>query len=238
MSGMARTALYLPLLISLFLVSACRQPAGIDPAVSGDAPAAATTVDRPAAGAGAPLVVFLGDSLTAGFGLSHSVAFPAVTIAALRDRGLELRLVNAGVSGDTTAGGLSRLPWLLKQAPDVVVIALGANDGLRGLPVTMTERNLRSMIGLVRDAGAGVLLLAMRIPPSYGPEYTADFAAIYTRIAADLEVRLVESFLEGVGGRMSMNLGDGLHPNLAGHRRLAENLAPHLEALLRERIVS
>lgn len=235
---MTRTTLYLPLLISLFLVSACSQPAGIDPAVSGDAPAAATTVDRPAAGAGEPLVVFLGDSLTAGFGLSHSVAFPAVTVAALRDRGLELRLVNAGVSGDTTAGGLSRLPWLLNQAPDVVVIALGANDGLRGLPVTMTERNLRSMIGLVRDAGAGVLLLAMRIPPSYGPEYTADFAAIYTRIAADLEVRLVESFLEGVGGRMSMNLGDGLHPNLAGHRRLAENLAPYLEALLRERIVS
>ena len=182
-----------------------------------------------------PLVVFLGDSLSAGLGLSGEPPFPEYCGELLRERGVALRIVNAGVSGDTTAGGLERLPWLLRQNPDIVVIELGANDGLRGLPLGMVRDNLERMIGAARAGGADVLLLGMQIPPSYGQSYTAGFAAIYTDLASDLEVELVADFLAGVGGRADMNLPDGLHPNGPGHRRLAENIAPALQGLIERR---
>ena len=180
------------------------------------------------------LIAFLGDSLTAGLGLAGDGPFPTIAGELLRKQGLAVRIVNAGVSGDTTAGGVTRLPWVMRQRPDILIIGLGANDGMRGLPLEMTERNLRALVRDARGGGAAVLLLGMHIPPSYGPVYAADFAAIYPRVARDLDVELAAAFLDGVGGRPSMNLPDGLHPNGAGHRRLAANIVPLLERLIGE----
>jgi acyl-CoA thioesterase I len=184
--------------------------------------------------AGLPLVVFLGDSLTAGLGLEESQAYPALIEKRLREEGTPIRVLNAGVSGDTTAGGLSRLGWLLNQHPDVVVVGLGGNDGLRALPVEDTEKNLREILRRARETGARVLLLGLQIPPNYGPDYTRSFAAIYPRIAKDLDVPLVPFMLEGVGGVRSLNLEDGVHPNVEGQKRVAENVLPYLTEVLAE----
>lgn len=197
----------------------------------------------PPAGAGRPdeaarpLVVFLGDSLTAAFGLEEDEGYPARAAAELEGRGLPIRALNAGISGDTTAGGLERLDWLLAQRPDVLVVELGANDGLRGQPLAGVEANLRAIVERARAAGALVVLVGMRIPPNYGPDYARDFAAIYPRLARELGVPLVPFLLEGVAARPELNLPDGLHPNARGYgivaRTVADSLAPVLERLSR-----
>lgn len=199
-----------------------------EPSTTATTPA---TSDTPAAEAG-PLVVFLGDSLTAGFGLAGDLAFPAVLDRMMDAAGRPVRVVNAGVSGDTTAGGQRRLDWLLRQSPDVLVIGLGANDGLRGLDLADTEANLRAIVIGARTGGAVPLILGMRIPTNYGPDYTEPFAAIYGRLAEELDVPIVPLALEGVGGVDAMNLEDGIHPNEQGHERMAENIQPVLEAAL------
>jgi acyl-CoA thioesterase-1 len=181
-----------------------------------------------------PLVVFLGDSLTAGLGLDEDQAYPAVLERELEEEGVPVRVLNAGVSGDTTAGGLSRIGWLLGQRPDVVVVALGGNDGLRALPVEQAEKNLREIVRRAQAAGARVLLLGMRMPPNYGPEYTQSFEGMYTAIAKDMNVPLVPFFLEGVGGERSLNQGDGIHPTAERQEVLAKNVMPYLEEVLRE----
>jgi acyl-CoA thioesterase-1 len=202
-------------------------------------PAPETAVEAPAAAAergnsSAPLVVFLGDSLTAGLGLAEEDAFPAVLERDLRAAGRPVRVVNAGVSGDTSAGGLARLDWLLRQRPDVLVVGLGANDGLRGLRPEATRDNLRAILSRARGAGVRVLLLGMRLPPNYGPEYTRSFAEVYAGLAAELDVPLVPFLLEEVGGRPELNLPDGIHPTAAGHRLLAATVRPYLLKLLGE----
>jgi len=181
-----------------------------------------------------PLIVFLGDSLTAGLGLPGDLAYPAVIGERLSREGTAVRIVNAGVSGDTTAGGLSRVDWLLRQRPDILVIGLGANDGLRGQPLENAESNLRAIISRARAAGARVLLLGMRIPTNYGPDYTAAFSAMYPRIARTENVALVPFLLEGVGGRAELNLADGLHPNARGQQIVAENVLRVLRPMLTE----
>lgn len=179
-----------------------------------------------------PRVVFLGDSLAAGYGLEEEQAFPALVGALLAAEGLPVEIVNAGVSGDTTAGGLARVDWVLSQRPDVLVVELGANDGLRGLPLASTEENLRQILMKGKRSGAALVLAGMRLPPNYGRDYTRDFEAIYPRLAAQFDAHLVPFLLEGVGGRRSLNLPDGLHPNAAGHRKVAETVLPALlEAL-------
>ncbi len=189
----------------------------------------------PAAGAGSPLVVFLGDSLTAGLGLAADQAYPAVLERQLRADGVAARVINAGVSGDTTAGGLRRETWLLAQHPAILVVGLGANDGLRGAAVADVERNLRDIVANARKTGAAVLLLGMQIPPNYGPDYAGAFAAVYPRIARDLHVALVPFLLAGVGGIPNLNQADGIHPTAAGHQIVAANVKPYLEDLLRHR---
>lgn len=180
-----------------------------------------------------PLVLFLGDSLTAGYGLGEDLAFPALVAERLAEAGRPIEVVNAGVSGDTSAGGLARLDWLLRLEPDVVVVGLGGNDGLRGLDLGMTEANLRRIVDEVEASGAEVVLLGMRMPPNYG-EYAEEFAALYPRLAVELDVPLVPFLLEGVGGDPALNLPDGIHPNEAGQRRVAETVAPVLAAVLEE----
>jgi acyl-CoA thioesterase-1 len=185
----------------------------------------------PPAGSG-PLVVFLGDSLTAGQGVEAEEAFPALLGRDLGAAGNPIRPVNAGVSGDTTAGGLSRLPWLLRQKPDLMVVELGANDGLRGLPLRDMEANLRQIVEKAQGAGAKVLLLGMQIPPNYGPDYAQGFADVYPRLARDLGVPLVPFLLEGVGGVRDLNQGDGIHPTAKGHEKLAATVRPYLEKMI------
>ncbi len=179
-------------------------------------------------------MVFLGDSLTAGLGLPADQAYPALLARELSGDGFAVRVINAGVSGDTSAGGLRRLRWLLAQHPAAVVVGLGGNDALRGQPPAEIERNLREIVTQARQAGARVLLLGMQIPPNYGPDYTAAFAAIYPRIAGELHVPLVPFLLAGVGGVAELNQADGIHPTAAGQVKVAANVKPYLEELLRQ----
>ncbi len=234
------------ILLSVLLVAAlaCRAPAS-----EAFAPAAAlpgSLPARPAASAAsttstasatlrrsqAPVVIFLGDSLTAGLGLEGTEAFPALLADRLAAEGRPLRVINAGVSGDTTAGGLRRLDWLLRQKPAVLVVGLGANDALRGAEVTEIERNLREILRRAQAAGARVLLLGMQIPPNYGPDYTQRFSDLYRRIAKDMGVPLVPFLLAGVGGIPELNQADGIHPTAVGERRVADNVYPYLKDLL------
>jgi len=218
-------------------LSACGAQAANDPRPVARAVPAANSVPaaRPVAPASAtaatPVVIFLGDSLTAGLGLDEGQAYPALLDRQLREEGRPARVINAGVSGDTTAGGLSRLGWLLKQRPDLVVVGLGANDGLRGLPLAEVESNLRAIILRSQAAGARVLLLGMRIPTNYGP-YAGQFAAIYPKLAKEMHVPLVPFLLDKVGGIRSLNQADGVHPTAKGQEIVARNVRPYLEKVL------
>lgn len=232
----------LPLLATIALgVPACEaeapQPAD---AIGPDAPPAddpagltgsASRAGRDPANENAPTVVVLGDSLAAGLHLPAEEAFPARLEEALAAAGTPVRVVNAGISGDTTAGGLRRLDWILRQDPDVLVVELGANDGLRGVPLAEVESNLRAILERARAAGAQVLLLGIDLPPSYGA-YGEAFSELYARLAEELEVAFVPRFLAGVLDRHDLLLADGLHPSAAGQRHLARKLAEPLTRLL------
>lgn len=229
---------------SFLLLLGCggKEPTGPTPAIA-TTPAAASAEAASAARGDAstdertarPLVVFLGDSLTAGFGLGEEQAFPAVAGELLAARGLAIEVVNGGISGDTSAGALERLDWLLTRRPDVLVLAIGANDGLRGQPLEATEANVRAIIRRVRAAGADVLLAGQRIPTNYGPAYAEGFTALYPRVAREEGAALLPFLLEGVAMRPELNLPDGIHPNPAGQRIVAASVADALEPLLEAR---
>src|SRR5687768_17131294 len=231
-------AVYFPtacLALLLLLGSGCDRESS-DGRDATEAPANASASSPPATAATRasklPRVVFLGDSLTAGLGVDADQAFPALVGELLRQESRPIEVVNAGVSGDTTAGGLRRLDWLLRQKPDIVVVGLGGNDGLRGLELKTSEDNLRAIVSKSRDAGASVLLLGMLIPPNYGPEYTAQFREIYPRVAKETDAALVPFLLEGVGGDPRLNQPDGIHPTAEGHRLVASNVINPLRDLL------
>lgn len=183
-----------------------------------------------------PIVLFFGDSLTAGFGVDENDAFPALVQEHIAAAGLPHRVIAAGVSGETSAGGLRRIDWVLRSPVAVLVIELGGNDGLRGIPPAATEANLQAIIDRARERHpeSRILLAGMRIPPNLGPEYTRAFEAIYPRLAERNGVALIPFLLEGVGGRPEFNLPDGIHPTPEGHRRVALNVWRELEPLLRE----
>jgi acyl-CoA thioesterase-1 len=185
------------------------------------------------AGTREPLVIFLGDSLTAGYDLPAEFAFPALVQKLSGEKGRPIRVVNAGVSGDTTSGGLDRLSWLLEQKPDLLVLGLGVNDAFRGQPVDRIETNLREIVKRAKAAGARVLLLGMRVPTNYGPDYAEAFAAIYPKIAKSEKVTLMPFLLDGVGGHADLNLDDGIHPNQEGHKLIADNLIVYVELALK-----
>lgn len=192
--------------------------------------------DRPGeeAASALPTVVFLGDSLTAGYQLSEAQAWPALLEERLAEEGLPFRAVNAGVSGDTSAGGLARLDWVLRARPDVVVVELGANDAMRGQDLGATEANLRRILERLREEGVAALLVGLEIPPNYGPDYARSFSRLFPRLAEEHDLPLVPFLLEGVGGEPSLNLADGIHPNAAGHRRVAATVEPFLRPLVAE----
>jgi acyl-CoA thioesterase-1 len=193
--------------------------------------------EDPEEGAKGPRVVFLGTSLTAGFGLLREEDGYVARLSALADSaGLPMRAVNAGVSGDTSAGGLRRLEWILREALDVLVVELGANDGLRGQDPHATAENLREIIRVARARypEVVVLLAAMESPPNLGEAYTERFRAIFPAVAREAGAVLVPFFLEGVAGVPELNQDDGIHPTPEGHRIMARNLWPFLEPALRE----
>jgi len=182
---------------------------------------------------GEGVVVALGDSLTAGLGVAADEAFPARLEARLRAEGYAYRVVNAGVSGDTTAGGLRRVDWALRASPDVVIVALGANDGLRGQSPQAMRANLEEIVARLQAAGARVLLAGMRLPPNYGAEYTKEFEAVFPAVARRAKVALMPFLLNGVAGDPRLNQADGIHPTAAGQQVIADHLWPYLHPLLR-----
>ena len=186
----------------------------------------------PPAAAGEPAIVVLGDSLTAGYGLAREDAFPARLGAALRAEGHAWRVIDAGVSGDTSAGGLARLDWVLADEPGIVLVELGANDGLRGLPTEQLEANLDAILARIREAGAAVLLAGMEAPRNFGADYGAAFRAVYERLAARHDVAFYPFFLEGVAMEPALNQADGIHPNVAGVAEIVRRILPHVVALV------
>jgi acyl-CoA thioesterase-1 len=179
-----------------------------------------------------PIILDFGDSLTAGFGLPASQAFPARLETWLHQRSIEARVINAGVSGDTTAGGLARLDWALADKPDLVILALGANDALRGIDPSTVRDNLDKMIAKIQASGAEVLLLGMFAPPNWGEEYKHAFDRIFPELAREHHLPLYPFFLEGVAMKPELNQPDGLHPNERGVGVLVDRIAPVVAGLI------
>lgn len=179
------------------------------------------------------LVVF-GDSLSAGYGLEKADAFPTRLGEALVSKGYDVKVVNAGVSGDTTAGGRSRLAWTLGEDVDAVILELGANDALRGLGTEQAYRNLASMLQVLTDKGVPALLAGMHAPPNMGEDYGKAFDQVYQRLASEFDVVFYPFFLEGVAANPALNQDDGIHPNPAGVDIIVERIMPDVETLLKK----
>ncbi|HET9464947.1 MAG TPA: arylesterase [Gemmatimonadales bacterium] len=190
----------------------------------------------PSAAADRPTVVFLGTSLTAGLGLDPEQAYPALIQRKIDSAGLEFRVVNAGVSGETSAGARRRVDWLLRQTVAVLVLETGANDGLRGLPPDSLRANIQAVFDEAKAISPApkLMLIGMRVPPNYGRGYTEGFEAVYPELARRNGARLVPFLLEGVGGVARLNQADGIHPTAEGQRLMAETVWRVLEPLLRE----
>ncbi|HEY6631631.1 MAG TPA: arylesterase [Rhizobiaceae bacterium] len=180
-------------------------------------------------------IVGFGDSLMAGYGLDAGQGFPQKLEKALRDKGHDVVIANAGVSGDTTSGGLSRLDWSVPDDTQIVILELGANDMLRGIAPAITEKNLDAMISRLKERNIAVLLAGMRAAPNLGPDYQAAFDAIYPRLAEKHAVPLYPFFLDGVAADRAYLLEDGMHPNAVGIDRMVERILPTVEKLLAER---
>jgi acyl-CoA thioesterase-1 len=209
-------------------LAAC-EPAKDDPAANPPTPE--TTSQR-------PTILFLGTSLTAGYGIDPELAYPALIERKIEAAGLDYQVINAGVSGETSAGARRRVDWLLEQQPvSVLVIETGANDGLRGLPPDSLRANIRAIIDRARQLqpSARIVLLGMRIPPNYGRAYTRQFESVYPELARSTGASLVPFLLEGVGGVNVLNQPDGIHPTAEGQRRMAETVWRVLEPVLSER---
>ena len=220
---MMRTVVVVLLLVSL---PACgREP---ERAAAPAAPAA-----RVAPASAKPKIVFLGDSLTAGLGLPSDQSYPSVIAKKLKERGYDYEIVNAGVSGDTSAGGARRLDWSLEGDVRALVVALGANDGLRGLPTDEMKKNLAAVLDRAKARQIPVVLAGMEAPPNNGPEYTREFRKVYADLVEEYDVRFVPFLLLGVAGDATMNQSDGIHPNARGAEIVAGLVWAELEPLLR-----
>lgn len=180
------------------------------------------------------VILFFGDSLTAGYGLSPEEAFPALVEKKCAANGTPCQVINAGLSGETSAGGLSRIDWILRRPIDVFVLELGANDGLRGLPLDQTKKNLQAIIDKVKAKypNVKIVIAGMMVPPNMGPDYTAQFKKIFPELAKKNQATLIPFLLEDVAGHERLNLSDGIHPNTEGHKIVARNVYEVLSRLL------
>lgn len=180
-----------------------------------------------------PRIVFLGDSLTEGYGVAKEKAYPALIDQKIKAAKMDWQVINAGVSGSTSASAKSRLDWQLKSKPEIIVIALGANDGLRGFKPTDTRENLEEAIVKAKASGARVVLAGMEMPPNYGDKYRDDFRKVYPALAKELKIDLIPFLLDKVGGSKDLNLEDGIHPNEKGYVIVADNVWKTLEPILK-----
>lgn len=180
------------------------------------------------------VILIFGDSLTAGYGLSPEEAFPALVEKQLKETGKSCKVINAGLSGETSAGGLSRIEWVLRQPIDVFMLELGGNDGLRGLPLEQTKKNLQSIIDKVKvkNPNAKIVITGMMVPPNMGTDYTTQFKAIFPELAKKNKATLLPFLLEGVAGDEKLNLPDGIHPNIEGHKIVAKTVTRTISPLL------
>jgi acyl-CoA thioesterase-1 len=216
--------------LTILLVSCRQEPAPREqanrPAPAPPPPAAAVQQDT------RPVIVAFGDSLTAGFGVDPGRSYADFLQKELDSRGYRYRVVNAGISGDTTSDGLARISTVIAEKPEIVILELGANDGLRGVPVKSTRANLERIITELKQSGARVVLAGMTLPPNYGPEYIRSFENVFKHLAREHQLALIPFFLEGVGGVAEMMQRDGLHPTVEGNRRVAATVMKTLEPLL------
>jgi len=220
-------------ILAVFLVTACsnskpEQP--VTPTVHKEppeVPPAKPVDDR-------PIILAFGDSLTEGSGLPPGSGYPEMLQKELDEAGYEYRVVNAGIGGDTTAGGVARLNEALALHPNIVVLELGANDGLRGIPVESMRANLDEMIVAFKKAGAEVVLAGMTLPRNYGADYIHEFERVFPALAGKHRITLIPFFLEGAGGRPEMNLEDGIHPNEEGYKLVTANVLKYVEPLLKK----
>lgn len=174
-------------------------------------------------------ILFLGDSLTEGYQLAKEEAYPSLIEKVLSKKHPNIKVINGGVSGATSASGLKRLDWYLKARPEIMVLALGANDGLRGLKTNDTEKNLSLTIEKAQSRDIKVILAGMKMPPNYGEKYRKEFESVFARVAHKYKVKSIPFLLEGVGGVPELNLPDGIHPNKKGHEVMAKNILKVLE---------
>ncbi len=183
-----------------------------------------------------PVILFFGDSISAGYGIETEQAFPALIQQKIDAQGWAFKVVNAGLSGETTAAGLRRIDWILKRKIDFLVLELGGNDGLRGVPLNTTRKNLQAIIDRAKTKypQVRIVIAGMQIPPNLGPEYTAEFRAIFPALAKKNKAALIPFLLERVGGVPELNLPDGIHPTPEGHKIVAENVWKTLKPLLEE----
>jgi len=224
-------------LMSVLVTSACSSGAcdlslGITGSSQRSASGQPTGNPDPAAPPARPKIVALGDSITAGYGLLESESFPALLQKFIDTDGYNFEVVNAGVSGDTSAGGLRRLDWALEGQVRVLILELGANDGLRGLPVSAMKENLATIITRARERNAVVILTGMEAPPNYGPEYVRSFRAAFQDVAREQRVLFIPFLLDKVAGQAELNQADGIHPNVEGARIVADNVWAVLRTLL------
>jgi acyl-CoA thioesterase-1 len=170
-------------------------------------------------------VVLIGDSLTEGYGVKTEEAYPAQLEKMFHAQGKStVKIINGGISGSTTANSMARVKWFLRSKPEVMIFALGANDGLRGLKITESQKNLRDSMSFAQSKGVKVLLAPMKLPTNYGDKYRREFEAMYNQLSRELKIPLLGFMLEGVGGEAKYNLADGIHPNPEGHKKVAENM--------------
>lgn len=181
-----------------------------------------------------PKLVAFGNSLTSGLGVSAEDAYPAQLQRRLDEAGFRYRVINAGVSGDTSAGGLRRVRWILNSKPTLVILELGGNDGLRGLSLAETKRNLEQIIEQLQQASVTVVLAGMKLPPNYGQEYTQGFEEIYPALARRYRLKLIPFFLDGIAGETELNQADGIHPTAEGYRIIVANLFELLKPVLKK----
>ena len=179
-------------------------------------------------------IIFFGDSITAGYGLDPKSAYPEVVKGRLLKENMDVNVINAGLSGETTAGGATRISWILRQPVDIFVLELGGNDGLRGLPLEQTEKNIQLIIDKVKakNPKVKIVVAGMQVPPNLGEEYTTKFKNIFPRIVSKNKATLIPFLLQGVAGDEKLNLADGIHPNVEGHRIVAENVLEVIRPML------
>ncbi len=173
-------------------------------------------------------IIAVGDSLTAGLGVAESEAWPALLANKLKENGKNWQVINAGISGETSSGTLSRIKWIVAQKPDIVILETGANDGLRGIPVPVIKENLSKAVQTLQEGNVTVVLAGMQIVQNLGPDYTAAFAGIYSAVAGEQKCILVPFFLQGVAGESLLNQADTIHPNEEGHKILSDTVYPFI----------